>query len=144
MCPQHTHAHNLYIIFILTFSSHRFTHMKPCLHHFYNTKNIIHSSHIPAVKRGVVPWVWRNVSRGKCITLTISESCLFCTNYWSLGAIEQVWETLGMNAGEPAALSFKRMEESLFQLCTTSFMASFVQREAWQTYSSLFLYRKPV
>lgn len=51
-----------------------------------------------------------------------------------------------MDAREPAALlessTVKRTEEDLIQLCTTSFMASFIQMKAWQTYSSLFLYKK--
>lgn len=57
---------------------------------------------------------------------------------------EQVWEEDSMDIGEPAALlESSPAEEDLFQLCTslseTSFIASFSQMKAWQTYSSLFL-----
>lgn len=75
--------------------------------------------------------------------LTLYEGCLFAQRHCSLGAVKQEWENNSGDVREPAALlqssTVKRMEEGLFQLCTTSFMASFIQMKAWQTYSSLFL-----
>lgn len=77
-------------------------------------------------------------SDGEGAQLTVHKRCLFAHLHCSLGAVRHDRENDSMDAREPAVQQ-KRVEENLFQLCTTSFMASFLQMKAWQTYSSLFL-----
>ena len=54
------------------------------------------------------------------------------------GLTESIWMPENQQHNREAV----QVKRILFQLCTTSFMASFIQREAWQTFSSVFLYKK--
>lgn len=144
---MHTHVCNPYRYHIyLNILWQSCTHMKPCLHHFYNTKDIV-PPHIPAVKKGVI------VSMQLChlygfggmfhmvnvFVLPFMKAVYLHKSLqfrWRQASLRKMWYGCQRTS---STLELKEWKEDLFTLCTTSFMASFIQMKAWQTYSSLFL-----